>query len=340
MENSLVHAEEVLGQFPLCEASAALLIPCPDKKVDKCLLVGDNEQDQELYLFPIKNLKLDAKAQRAFDLHLDEEQKISDIEALTSVSADEILAFASHSRNSTCEIKKKRQQFGKVSLAKKQTTIVDTLKSKPVNCEYLFANQVLDTSMQAVCKAIDTAETNAEKIEAELKAKKIPEKDAKTRCNTVNAFNAEGAVALKTEKGAGVWIGLRAPLLHVHPEQPEKKNLAILLHLKDLSAYTFDRVAFIDLSERGIRDLSADGDSIWIIAGPAKDQSEPFQLRRIAISALEPSKVIGSDFVKELPNSSEGLAVSGKIAYVVIDGDKGDGHKCKESASYMILTLP
>ncbi len=349
--NKALSAEEILGDYPLCEASAALLLPCPDKKDGECLLVGDNEEGRELFLFTIQGDKLSPNANPTIDLNLKDKQKISDIEALAAVSANEILAFASHSRKASCKLDEERHKFGKINLVKHETGIVDTLKSKPITCQHLFIQPVSDASILAVCKAIDDAETKAAAIESDLQADKIKKKEAKNLCNTVNAFNAEGAVALKTDKGSEVWIGLRAPLLAVHPVQSEKKNLAILLHLKDTSAYTFDRVAFVDLEGRGIRDLSVDGDFIWIIAGPAEDinkdthtdnESTTFQLRRMAKSALQQSKVIDAELIhKDLPDSSEGLAVSGKTAYIVIDRDKGDDDKkCKDPARYKVLSLP
>ena len=336
-----IQAAELLGQHPLCEASAALLIPCPDQKNSECLLVGDNEQGQELYLFTINGDTLSPSAKPTVDFNLNDQQEILDIEALTAVSAHEILAFASHSRKASCKLDEERHQFGKLNLANHETKIVDTLKFKQVNCQHLFSQPVSDASIRAVCKVIDDAETKAAAIESDLQTGKIDKKKAKNLCNTVNAFNAEGAVVLKTSKGNDVWIGLRAPILAVHPAQPDKKNLAILLHLKDTNAYTFDRVAFVDLDERGIRDLSTDGDFIWIIAGPTEDRSEPFQLRRIAKSALEQSQVIEAELIdKNLPDSSEGLAIQGKKAFILIDGDKGDTNKCKDPAQYKIVTLP
>lgn len=345
--NQALCAEEILGDYPLCEASAALLVPCPDKKDGECLLVGDNEEGQELYIFTIQGDKLSPNAKSTIDLNLKDEQRISDIEALAAISANEILAFASHSRRASCKLDEERHQFGKINLDKHETSIVDTLKSKSVTCQHLFIQPVSDASILAVCKAIDEAETKAAAIESA----KIKKTEAKNLCNTVNPFNAEGAVVLKTDKGSDVWIGLRAPLLAVHPAQSDKKNLAILLHLKDTSAYTFDRVAFVDLEGRGIRDLSVDGDFIWIIAGPAEDinkgtyndnESSTFQLRRMTKSALEQAKVIDAELIqKDLPDSSEGLAVSGKTAYIVIDQDKGDeGKKCKAPARYKVLSLP
>ncbi|MCI0538479.1 MAG: DUF3616 domain-containing protein [Verrucomicrobiales bacterium] len=332
-------AEETLGRFPLCEASSALLVTCPGGD-GECLLVGDNEQAKELYLFPVRDQKLNSDAQRAFDLHLGDGKEVSDIEALAGISGDEILVFASHSRNTSCEVKPKRRQFGKVSLSKAQTAVVDTLGSKKVTCEHLFGNRALDAPMKAACEAIDNADAKATLIDDAVKAGKLTKDAAKAPCNAVNAYNAEGAVAIHTPKGTGVWIGLRAPLLPAHPSQPEKKHLAILLHMKDLTAYTFDRVAFVDLGGRGVRDLSSDATSIWVIAGPPEDRTEPFELRRIRKSALDETQVIDSELIRALPPSSEGLAISGRTAYVVIDGDTGEDEVCKESARVEILSLP
>ncbi len=337
-------AETTLGRFPLCEASSALLVTCPGGD-GECLLVGDNEQGKELYLFPFQDQKPDSGAQRPFDLHLPDDQEISDIESLARVSGDEILVFGSHSRNSSCKVKQKRRQLGKVSLSKPETAVVGTLLSKKVTCEHLFDNRVLDAPMKAACEAIDTADAKATQIDAAVIAKKLTKDAAKAPCNEVNAYNAEGAVAIHTPKKTDVWIGLRAPLLPAHPSQPAKKHLAILLHMKDLTAYTFDRVAFVDLGGRGVRDLSSDATSIWVIAGPPEDRTEPFELRRIPKSALDKAQVIDAELIRALPPSSEGLAISGKTAYVVIDGDAGnDQHKsdkvCKQPARYEIVSLP
>lgn len=332
-------AETTLGKFPLCEASSALLVDCPSGG-GECLLVGDNEQGKELYLFPIQNKQLDADAQLAFNLHLGKDDEISDIEALAGLAADEILVFGSHSRTTRCEAEGKRRQFGKVSLSKSRTEVVDTLRSKILTCEHHFDDRAADASVKAACEAIDTADLLAGLIDKAVQGNELTKDAAKPLCNAVGAYNAEGAIAIHSTKGTDVWIGLRAPLLPAHPSRPEKKHLAILLHIEDLTAYTFDRVAFVDLGGRGVRDLSADGTSVWVIAGPPEDRAEPFELRRFPKAALNEIQVIDAEFIRNLPASSEGLAISGKTAYVVIDGDKGKGKVCKESARYEIVPLP
>jgi hypothetical protein len=337
--------EAILGRFPLCEASAALRVACPGGDGD-CLLVGDNEEGRELYLFPIRDQKINSDGQRALDLRAGDGNEISDIEALASVSSDEILVFASHSRNSICEVKPKRRQFGTLKLSNARTQVLDTLQSQKVTCEHLFDRRTLEGPMiKAACQAIDAADAIATRIEDALKVGKLSKDDARALCDSAGAYNAEGAVAIRTAKETDVWIGLRAPLLAKHPDQPGKENLAILLHMKDLKAYKFDRVAFVDLAGRGVRDLASDETSIWLIAGPPEDKNEPFQLRRFAKSALNDAQVIEAHLIDTLPSSSEGLVISGKTAFVVIDGDAGnDPHKagevCKEPARYKILSLP
>ncbi len=142
-------------------------------------------------------------------MHLRDGKEISDIEALAG-AGDEILVFASHSRNTSCEVKPKRHQFAKVSLSKAQTAIVGTLRSKKVTCEHLFDNPALGAPMKAACEAIDTADAKATQIDDAMKAGKFTEDAAKALCNEVNAYNAEGAVGIHTPKGTDVWIGLRA----------------------------------------------------------------------------------------------------------------------------------
>ena len=78
--------------------------------------------------------------------------------------------------------------------------------------------------MKAACEAIDTADAKATQIDDDMKAGKVTEDVAKDRCNAVNAYNAEGAVAIHTPKGTDVWIGLRAPLCQHTPLNPRKST--------------------------------------------------------------------------------------------------------------------
>ena len=50
------------GRYPVCEPSAVVKITCPDSE-GSCLLVGDNESDDTLFLYPVKSGQLDSVAQ-------------------------------------------------------------------------------------------------------------------------------------------------------------------------------------------------------------------------------------------------------------------------------------
>ena len=335
--------EGSLGHFPLCEASSALILACPDGKGD-CLIVGDNEQRNDLFLFHLKDEAVDTRNQKALSLQLSDDDALSDIEAMAPMSADTILVFGSHSRNTKCEAKKKRRRFAEVKLSGDGAEVVRQVQSRKIKCDRLFGQISSDNEvLKAACDAIDRAEEGAKKIEGELENQLLTKKQAKKRCNEIVPFNAEGAVAISAAGGTEFWLGLRAPLLAEHPSQPERKKLAMLLRMKGLEAYKFDKVALLDLGGRGIRELSVADDRVWLIAGPAEDKQEPFELRSFPKDAINSAEIIEPELVKTLPISSEGLAIKGGLAYVVIDGDKGDdeaAQHCKTPSSYKMVSLP
>jgi hypothetical protein len=94
------------------------------------------------------------------------------------------------------------------------------------------------------------------------------------------------------------------------------------------------------LAGRGIRELTVDGNWIWLIAGPPQDSEEPFQLLRFPVADLQPEAIIKPEFIMELPTSSEGLAIDGANAYIVIDGDTGDSNSaCEKPGRYQVIPL-
>ena len=245
-----------------------------------------------MFVFPIRDGHVSSKRQKALNLQLSNDGELSDIEALARVSSDKILIFGSHSRNSKCQAKKKRLRFATVQISSAGAKVVQKVQSKKIQCDRLFGEiSSKDSVLQSVCRAINNAEKKAKKLEEKLKGRdlsKKQEEQAKARCNEILPFNAEGSVAIPGKNGTDVWIGLRAPLLPKHPDQPEHKNLAMLLHMKDLTAYEFDKVTLLDMDGRGIRELSYAEDSVWVIAGPAEDKKEAFQLRPALRPALNP----------------------------------------------------
>ena len=57
--------------------------------------------------------------------------------------------------------------------------------------------------------------------------------------------------------------------------------------------------------------------------------------------ALKPNACYDPEIIRSLPASSEGLAIVEETAYVLIDGNRGDGSKgCKVSGQYVQCNLP
>lgn len=324
-------AEEKLGFYPLCEASAATIITCPDTH-GECLLVADNEQRRNLFYFPIQNGNINPKNQKELQLQFYDENEISDIEALVSISKNEIMMFGSYSRNKRCQIKNKRRQFATAQISNKQANIVNQVRSGKISCDHLFGEFLKNNPiLKSICNTIDDAE-----------------KLASVDCKNSSPFNAEGAIAINKNNRTDIWIGLRAPILPEHPLIKNQKDLAILLHMKNISTYEFDRTALLNLKGRGIRELTLHRGIVWVIAGPANDKSfsnekESFQLFKFPESDLTTNDVIQPTFVQYLLPYSEGLAISGKSAFVVTDGNIGKGaitKKCLKPSKIQIINLP
>jgi hypothetical protein len=203
------------------------------------------------------------------------------------------------------------------------------IESPAINAKDLFGEVDLASNdkLAVVGHVIDDAEARADQAEGD-----------ETACNKVNAFNAEGAVAIPERASAPeVWIGLRAPLVRIDSE-----NYAVLLRMASLDKYRFDGAAFLKIEEgRGIRELTLDKNWIWGIAGGPDDDQDNFVLWRIPRDALKPNATLRPEIIRSLPASSEGLAIVDETAYVLIDGDRGDGGTgCKASAQYVQCNLP
>lgn len=340
-------AQCMLGGQPSCEASAALVVDCPDG-VGRCLLVGDNEVRTDLFLYRLDAGGRPVNAGQTFRLDLNSDDELSDIEALTRSVDGKLLVFGSHSRKSDCEATKKRRRIGIIQGLNEQPIAVDVRSSGKISCNDLFVNDVRKRPLiQAVCEVIKQTETDAEAVAEDLKNKTIKEDEARDRCNAVTPYNAEGAIDIAAAGSTpNLWIGLRSPLLAAHPAEPQRRNLALLLHLHDLDAYTFDAVAVLDLHGRGIRDLTIADGWVWLIAGPPQDLSpgdaQPFQLWRFRARDLTGDAIIQPELVRDdLPTSSEGLALIDDHAIVVIDGDQGKdcGGSCAIASHYLWLPL-
>ncbi len=334
-----------LGGHPVCEASAALIVKCPEESDRHCLLVGDNEKEKNLYLFGIDGAQLTNGFIQKISLKRLPHSgggkfEIGDIEALSRLPSGEVLVYGSHSRNKRCKKKGgERRFFAKASLSKDglDPNSAFTFKAKPHSCESLFGKNP-NPDMQKVCAEVNRTELLAEKAK-KAETRKLQEK----KCNADPAFNLEGAVAVPdADGGARLWIGLRAPLVD--------GKAVLLRQVKDLDEFKFDGVAFVELGGRsdfpnyGIRELTLSGDRIWGIGGPpsdpSKDQKKPHHtLWNFAADRLKNGAVIKKVTEKgTLPTSSEGLAIHEGRAFVLIDGDEQkNADECKVNSTYIVI---
>ena len=317
---------EILGEYPLCEPSAVVKITCPNGNGD-CLLVGDNEINDALFVYPVNSGKLQSEQQQELSL---EDVKISDIEAIASLANNQFLIVGSHSRNSRCETKTKRQRWVQARISDDSIQPINEVVQTPkIDSQILFNEEDInsDKIIQAVAKAIDNAEQAANSAEGSRQA-----------CSTTNHFNIEGAVAIDNNSAEpSIWMGMRSPIVAL-----EGKNLAILLHLKEIDNYQFDRVALLDLGGRGIRELTLWQNYLWGIAGGPEDGLDNFVLWQLPIDVLESETVIEPTIIRSLPPSSEGLVfVDSNTAYTAIDGDIGDSdNSCSISGKFLKLVIP
>jgi hypothetical protein len=133
LSTSDVNATPVtLGKYPVCEPSAAVKVTCPESG-ENCLLVGDNEQKKAVFLYPVSSKELELTNQTQLSL----EKKISDIEAIAKLDNNKVLIFGSHSRNSKCEVKPKRQRFLHFTKMKKVISRKRAIKNKIKNVKHL-----------------------------------------------------------------------------------------------------------------------------------------------------------------------------------------------------------
>ena len=330
---------KVLQEFPgdsekvMCESSAALRLSCGG---GDCLVVGDNEVRNRLYQFPITNQDLEAKNGKHLKLG---NVEISDIESLVNLGSNQILVLGSHSRNKTCDPKKKRRRFLVVSRSgggiEPGGAIV---QSKKIKCERLLGNVDDSDILGAVCKSITDTEKQADKIFEALDPG--DEKATEKACGKAAPFNIEAAVAIPAADGPEVWVGLRGPLVERQIDG-EPRRFAVMLRMENQEKLSFDSAVLVDLGEFAIRDLTVAGGWVWGIGGPPEDSTVDFKLWRFPIRDLQPDATIQPDLLAELPSSSEGLALSGSTAFVVIDGDwNKDDNSCDDPARYHTIRVP
>lgn len=332
---SIARAEDQrtsMGGFPVCEASAALLVDCPDSE-EKCLLVGDNEERKQLFLYRLRDGARVLHGMQKISLaplfapsEIAESQKqVSDIEALVGMPNGEIIAYGSHSRNKKCEKKKKRRRHvrGTLGIDSLRPGIAPFVQSGKHKCKRLFGDD-LDQARQSVCTALKRTEDHADDVEGN-----------RADCDADPAFNLEGAVAVPeaTDDGASVWVGLRAPLVG--------GKAVLLRHANPAKALKFDKVAFVDLGGQGVRELTIAGDTVWGIGGSPADGTGQHSLWRFSARDLKHGAVIAPEIAGSIPNNSEGLAIWNRKAIILMDGDEpeNDGDTCLVDSDYVVRSV-
>lgn len=321
-----------LGGAPLCEASAAVITPCPQDPVESCLLVGDNEQRQSIFAIPFDGERLDPDRRTTIDfsslLHKKDDFELSDLEAMTRLSTGEVLLYGSHGRNKECERKKKRRRYLGVRF-KQGAPVAGEVGLRRTSEKLDLENTIQEDStgaLQKVRQAVREGEYAAD----------IADKRRAGARNCDNAFNIEGAVALPDERGERIWIGLRGPLVD--------GKAVLLRQVAGLERLTFDRARLVDLAGYGIRDLTYARGWIWGLAGPLADSGVPFKLWRLRADELVRAgeAPLHIEMLADLPTSSEGLAIRGNTAVVVIDGKQGktEDEPCAVDATYTTVTVP
>lgn len=322
-----------MGGFPVCEASAALLVKCPVSD-NKCLLVGDNEQREQLFLYQLRDNAPVLHGMQKISLaplfassEIEKKQKqLSDIEALVGMPSGEILVYGSHSRNKKCENKKKRRRHVRGTLDNDSLKAGSTpfVQSRKHKCKRLFGDD-LDEIQQSVCAALKRTEDHADEVE---------DGNGSASCDADPAFNLEGAVAVPegNRDGASVWVGLRAPLVD--------GKAVLLRHADPSKSLKFDKVAFINLAGQGVRELTISGDTIWGIGGSPADGDEEHSLWQFPARKLEHGAVVTPDIEGAIPNNSEGLAIWNQKAIILTDGDRPKGAKtCLIKSEYIIRSV-
>jgi hypothetical protein len=292
----------------VCEPSAAIRAPWDSSTI----VVADNELHRALVTYGMTD---DGTLTEQRPLPLPKDDRPRDIEALTTFQ-DDLIVVGSHSRNSSCEVKRKRRRIRQLRWDKDAAALVGvraldshkSLKEHLESAERCVGNLFSEATPKhgpAVCEAL-------------VQARKRAHED---NCQTLNI---EGAITLDEK----IWVGLRSPLV-------DGKAVALRL-VWPSDTLLFDRVALLNLSGQGVRAMALGprGD-IWGIAGPALDSDAPFTLWRTGAEGFEGD--VSPRTVGTLPTSSEGLIVTPSQVITVIDGAEGDEERCDIPARQFIF---
>jgi hypothetical protein len=286
----------------VCEASAALVGPCPAAAASACLLVGDNEVRDRLFLYRLPGGRgpagPDASSRRPVPLDVE----LSDIEALARTGDSGVIVYGSHSRNRHCKNRANRRLFVELRLtADGPARAVAPAVSTPVG---VSGAELFGASPAGVLAQVAAAFTRAEQ--------------AAERGDCSQTLDIEGAVRV----GDDVWLGLRRPLVDGHA--------AIVRHDPRQPSLRFEDARLLDLQGHGVRGLDLHEGFVYGLSGGA--------LWRFPSSALASSAPIAVEPVADVSLHSEGVAIHDDHAIVVQDGKQGST-ACKLDASYSVVPL-
>lgn len=329
-----------LDGYPLCEASAALAVPCSSDPERSCVWIADNEDAGQIFEYARDARGLLEKSP-TWTIRL-EGAAVGDAEALAR-SGDSVLVFGSHSRRSDCTRAKKRLRVARVPLGagpRPEATLVAR------SGEGDWASRLADCTSELLPVAGDGAPADlARRVCAAIRAAEEAADAASGKEDCPGeAFNIEGAASIPAPRDGGgresrVWLGLRGPLVD---------GKAVLLRVAPLDASSgrlaFDGVALLDLRGHGIRELAPDGGWLWGISGTVRDSTEPSRLFRVALASIENGATLwDAQFSNQtLPPSAEGLVLEpgARRALVVVDGGTDDeARRCDPVAQQLLLPV-
>jgi hypothetical protein len=324
----------------VCEASALQWYPCPDG-TPSCVLVGDNEDDEALYLYAVGDAGL---LERTTPWRLPMDETVGDIEALAMVGEDTIVV-GSHSRKKNCERSTARLRVARLRGITATTTVAEmgpeAWRDKLRECttRLIRLTGADDTEegrelRDAACGAIAFADA---------RAGEEPQTDESAQAPCATTFNVEGAMTIREDGVERVWLGLRAPLVD---------GRAMLLRIASLEpspdGLTFDGVVIVDLGGLGVRELTTSGGSVYGLAGPVSDRGDGHVWRVRESAIRHGARIATVEKIAEIAGNAEGLAIDAahRRAIVLFDGKDADGdwskdepHRCQEDARQGLVDL-
>jgi hypothetical protein len=307
-----------LGGAPLCEASGAVRAPWDAGLI----LVADNEVDDLLFSFTIANHGL---LTDQHSIPVRGANPPGDLEALTTVD-DAVVLVGSHSRGGRCVHHPDRQRIQVVRFDPGGGHLDEQWA---IDGSAAWAETVAD--LPSCLAGLFTSPPPAA---AARLCRSIVDTEATARKGACTTLDIEGAAAVGEGGEARVWLGLR---------QPRVGTRAALARLTSgLHELRFDAVVLLDV-DRGVRAITARGDWLWLILGPAAPSYDRSCLARVPVDELTSGALLQPEVVvHDLPPNSEGLVFDGGAAIVLTDGDEPAGpmRPCEAPAGQVRVDLP